>query len=273
MIFQPARTLRGVLRSNTSTSATRQSQRTNVQQRPNSTNSKSSPPPKEQPTSVSSNAPSRNFSSVAPAESAAKVTIPGPAWAWLEPLRPLAVPFQAYGRLQAKRPYVTQVSTATLIYYLGDMSAQHIAEQKPWEQHDWSRTARSVATGMIAAIPGYHWFLFLGDNFNYKNHLLSLTAKIIVNQSIFTPVFNSYFFGMQTLLAGGSAQDVVKRIGDCVPESWVNSLKLWPAVTAFSFTFVARSHRAVFAGFIAIGWQTYLNILNQRKAKAESIDA
>lgn len=40
-------------------------------------------------------------------------------------------------------------------------------------------------------------------------------------------------------------------------------------MTAFSFAFVRVELRGLFAGVIAIGWQTYLSILNQRAAKME----
>lgn len=53
-----------------------------------------------------------------------------------------------------------------------------------------------------------------------------------------------------------------------MPTSWVNSLKLWPAVTAFSFAFVPLEFRSLFAGGIAIGWQAYLSALNKRAEKA-----
>ena len=50
----------------------------------------------------------------------------------------------------------------------------------------------------------------------------------------------------------------------------INSCKLWPAVTAFSFTFIDAQYRSIFAGFVAIGWQTYLSYLN-RKAELEEV--
>lgn len=58
------------------------------------------------------------------------------------------------------------------------------------------------------------------------------------------------------------------RIKRTVPTSMINSLRLWPAVTAFSFTFIDAQYRSIFAGVIAIGWQTYLSYLN-RKAEVE----
>lgn len=74
---------------------------------------------------------------------------------------------------------------------------------------------------------------------------------------------------MQGALSGAGLTEIVERIGNTVPTSWKNSWKLWPVVTAFSFAFVKVEFRGLFAGVIAIGWQTYLSILNQRAAKME----
>lgn len=110
--------------------------------------------------------------------------------------------------------------------------------------------------------------MFLGNHFNYSSKVLSLATKVTINQAVFTPINNTYFFGMQAFLSGDSMEQVWDRIKRTVPTSMINSLKLWPAVTAFSFTFVDAQYRSIFAGVIAIGWQTYLSFLN-RKAEVE----
>lgn len=99
-----------------------------------------------------------------------------------------------------------------------------------------------------------------------------ITTQVVVNQLLFTPIFNSYFFGMQTLLAGASFDEIVQRIKHTVPTSWINSCKLWPVVTAFSFTYIPIQYRSIFGGVIAIGWQTYLSLLNQRAAAQEHLE-
>lgn len=76
---------------------------------------------------------------------------------------------------------------------------------------------------------------------------------------------------MQSLLSGHSLPAVWERIKATVPTSIVNSCKLWPAVTAFSFTFIPIEYRNVFAGVIAIGWQTYLAFLNRRAEEMEGM--
>lgn len=118
--------------------------------------------------------------------------------------------------------------------------------------------------------------------------MLSLVTKVTVNQIVFTPTFNSYFFGMQALLSGDSLEEAWERIKRTVPTSFVNSCKLWPAVTAFNFTYIQPQYRALFAGqslrgnlstyadiytgVVAVGWQSYLSWLNQRAAKEERIE-
>ena len=83
--------------------------------------------------------------------------------------------------------------------------------------------------------------MYLGTIFNYPSKTLSLATKVVVNQIVFTPVFNSYFFGMQSLLSGDSFADAWDRIKRTVPASFINSCKVWPAVTLLQFYICSAS--------------------------------
>lgn len=183
---------------------------------------------------------------------------PLPLWQRLGPLTTLAT---AYARSQKRRPWTTQFVSALVTYLVADLSAQTIASD---DDMDPKRTVRSLIIGGIVAIPSYSWFLWLSHNFNYSSRLLSLATKILVNQIIFTPTFNVYFFGAQAVLSGCSPAGVVERVVNTVPTSIANATCFWPIVTAFSFTFIPIEYRSVFSGVIAVGWQTYLALLNRR---------
>lgn len=173
-------------------------------------------------------------------------------------------PFHGYARMQQRSPLLTQLESSLVIYFLGDLSAQSVSSSGfETASYEPSRGLRALIIGGISSIPSYRWFMFLGNHFNYASHTLSLAVKIVVNQSVFTPIFNTYFFGMQSLLSGSTLAEAKQRVIDTVPVSWKNSWKVWPAVTAFSFTFILPQYRNVFAGVIAIGWQTYLSWLNK----------
>ena len=74
------------------------------------------------------------------------------------------------------------------------------------------------------------------------------------------------------MLSGASLPETWTRVQNTVPVSIKNSWKFWPAVTAFMFAFVPIQYRNIFGGTIAIGWQTYLSLLNQRAAKGEGVE-
>ncbi|KAB5572152.1 hypothetical protein GE09DRAFT_955938 [Coniochaeta sp. 2T2.1] len=201
-----------------------------------------------------------------PADSQIPVANNVPTLPFWQRLGPLTRAAEAYARAQRARPYTTQVCSSLVIYLAADMSAQSISGT----DYAPERTVRSLIIGAISSIPSYKWFVFLSQNFNYSSRLLSLGTKVVVNQICFTPLFNSYFFGMQAALAGDTLGEVWKRIRRTVPVSFMNSMKLWPAVTAFSFTFIPMEYRSIFAGVIAVGWQTYLSFLNRVAEKEEA---
>jgi protein Mpv17 len=87
---------------------------------------------------------------------------------------------------------MAQFMSALVIYFVGDVVAQSIGtpaaseadeEERGWLQkwaveRDWARTARALFIGGLAAVPGYRWFLWLGNSFNYSSKLLSLGTKV-----------------------------------------------------------------------------------------------
>ncbi|KAK7532898.1 Mpv17/PMP22 family protein [Phyllosticta citribraziliensis] len=197
------------------------------------------------------------------------ITPAAPAWVWLEPAMK---PLRFFERAQARRPLLVQFISSICIWFLGDLSAQSISSTEEDGSYSPLRALRAVVIGGIFSIPSYKWFMWLGRSFNYSSQILSLATKTVFNQLTFAPLFNTYFFTMQSLLSGATVEETVERVKRTVPVSWINSCKLWPAVTAFSFAFVPAQFRSIFVGIIAIGWQTWLSLLNQRaalKAKAE----
>lgn len=219
------------------------------------------------------------------------IPIPGMLLPTLPSLQPLVqrvgAPFRAYDRASSRRPYLTQFVSSCVIYFLGDLSAQTLQRNTPQassssiehsttadsptptpQPYDLNRSLRAVTVGAVFSIPSYKWFLFVSSHFNVAGRpYLSLLYKCTVQQFLFAPFFNSYFFGMHALLAGQSVQGAVETVKIALPVSWINSCKFWPVVTAGIFAFVKPQHRSVAAGMVAIGWQTYLGILNQRAAK------
>lgn len=197
-------------------------------------------------------------------------SIPGPSWAWIEPFTNSS-PVRTYNAMQKRSPLLTQFESALVIYFIGDLSAQLVGTTAFADgEYEPIRGVRAMIIGGISSIPSYKWFVFLGRNFNYStSHWVNIAIKIGINQTFFTPIFNTYFFGMQSFLSGNSWEVTRRRLIETVPVSWKNSWKVWPAVTAFSFTYIQPQNRSVFAGFVAVFWQTYLSWLNKNAEQKE----
>lgn len=203
-------------------------------------------------------------------------------------LRQLGAPLRAYNRAQTARPYLTQVLSSLTVYLLGDLLSQYIEyEQRPsteppscnekqqnlagqqtsfWsDSYSAHRSLRALLIGGTFSLPSYHWFLFLSHTTMLPTHpVFSLISKILINQLIFTTVFQLYFFSMHAVLSGSSP---VERVKECMPTAWTNSWKFWPIVSSINFTLIQPRSRSVFGGVVAVGWQAYLGIVNGRAGK------
>ena len=224
-------------------------------------------------------------------------------------LSTLLVPIRAYGRLQQRRPYLTQIVTSVSIWTAGDILAQYITskgQNSPFlASYDPFKTMRAMIIGGAITLPIYYWFNFLSTSrFSIAlpssllslltrgttnadgvariqrtaNFVLSLGNRIVVNQLTFTPVFLTYFFTSHAVLAPlitrspdpsalPSAGELGGKLAETVSRGFVNSWKLWPAVTAFQFTLVQPQYRVSVGWIATFGWQTYLGWLNMRTAR------
>ncbi|KAJ9662436.1 hypothetical protein H2198_001325 [Neophaeococcomyces mojaviensis] len=189
------------------------------------------------------------------------IDVPSPLWYYR--LGPVKNFFSWFSRMQRRRPLTVTIITSLTTYFLGDLLAQEIGR----EPYDPTRTIRMLFIGALASIPGYKWFLFLGSHFNYPSTVLSITIKVLIQQFFFAPIFNTYFFGMQAILAGASPSAVIERVKGTVPESVVSSAKFWPAVTALNFTVIPAHLRFAFSGVFAVVWQTYMSFLNRKEER------
>ena len=231
-----------------------------------------------------------------------QIQLPNQHWLWT-PLQPLSYPFNAYSRATKRRPYLTQFISSLVIYFLGDLSSQYIQQLVPappidasaatqiptftrstqaststtQSTYDVHRSIRALFIGGTISIPSYLWFMYLSKLWPTLPHMTSLWMKVGLNTVVFAPVLNTYFFTVHSVLSSDSgytwqakAEAAWLRVKSTVPRSWMNGCFFWPAVTAFSFSFVPPMHRSIFAGVAAIGWQTYLGLVNQ-SAKMEEL--
>lgn len=86
---------------------------------------------------------------------------------------------QGFAKIQAQRPYTTQICTSIVIWQCGDLSAQLLFPPEPidgendgdgsfdksqnLQEYDPWRTARHLTVGIVASIPSYEWSVYDGS--------------------------------------------------------------------------------------------------------------
>ncbi|KAK3105514.1 hypothetical protein LTR53_018288, partial [Teratosphaeriaceae sp. CCFEE 6253] len=165
-----------------------------------------------------------------------------------------------------RRPWLVQFLTTSTIFLLGDLSAQtvssHAFSTAPYSP---ARGARAWLIGAGLSIPGYTWFTWLARTFNFTGRAAwarTMGTKVLIQQCVFMPLVQTYFFSAQILLSGGSVGEARSRVLETLPTTWGNSWKVWPAVMVVTFTYVPVQYRSVVNGAVGCCWQTYLSWVN-----------
>jgi hypothetical protein len=76
-----------------------------------------------------------------------------PTLFWYQRLGPATRFFTWYDRRQTRNPYVTQLISSLLVYFVGDQLAQGAGG----EAYDGKRTLRHLTIGAVSSLPGYRW--------------------------------------------------------------------------------------------------------------------
>lgn len=110
--------------------------------------------------------------------------------------------------------------------------------------------------------------LMAGTTFQLYKSYQEFGGEDFCESDVFYTNFQYIFLWDADFARWGTLREAGERCRRTVPTSFVNSWKVWPVITAFSFTFIAPRSRSAFAGSFAVIWQTYLSWLNRAAEEA-----
>lgn len=178
---------------------------------------------------------------------------------------PLKRALQAYGTSQLCNPWITQISTSVVINCLGDVNAQFMFSEAGVD-FDVVRTLRMMLSGAILAIPGNEWYTRISFAFRSYSRPVAVGLRVTLSQVVFSPLILLGFFIVQGVLLGMGVKEIRDKIENTMPTAFIDSLKLWPAVSLVSFWLIPMEFRALLGGVASLGWNTWLSYLNSRPA-------
>ncbi|KAK3300189.1 uncharacterized protein B0H64DRAFT_380226 [Chaetomium fimeti] len=160
----------------------------------------------------------------------------------------------------AARPLLTQAITTSVLFAVGDITAQQLVDKKGVEKHDLARTGRMALYGGVVFGPAAAtWFKFLSARVNMGSANTTMLARVAVDQGVFAPTFIGVFLSSMAVLEGTSPAEKLQR---SYSEALLTNWMIWPFVQMVNFKLVPLQHRLLFVNVISIGWNCYLSFLN-----------
>lgn len=100
------------------------------------------------------------------------------------------------------------------------------------------------------------WYGFLQRRVAFKSAASTVTARVIADQLLFTPVHLTAFLSSMAFLEG---TDPAERLRATLVPSYKANLAIWPAVQAVNFSIIPLDYRVLFVNVVALGRSLSIN--------------
>ncbi|GFN83101.1 protein mpv17 [Plakobranchus ocellatus] len=176
----------------------------------------------------------------------------------------MAVTWGRYLRLLEKFPLATMAGTTGVLMATGDCVSQLAIERKTLQEYDLVRSGRFAVLGfcvMGPAMRGWYWTL---DKL-YTGSKMAALKMMATDQILMAPTFVGTFISLMAVLRGENLEGVKGKLKRDWLVVLINGYKIWPAAQFINFYFMPLRHRVLFVNFVALGWNTYLAWVTEKK--------
>jgi hypothetical protein len=94
------------------------------------------------------------------------------------------------------------------------------------------------------------WYSFLQRNIVLKSSAATTVARVVADQTIFTPVHLFCFLSSMSIMEGN---DPVEKLQTTFLPTYKANLTLWPAVQLANFSLVPLEHRVLVVNLVSLG--------------------
>ncbi|ORX41333.1 hypothetical protein BCR36DRAFT_588114 [Piromyces finnis] len=172
--------------------------------------------------------------------------------------------FRWYHRCLNTKPLLTQSLTTGVMFAVGDVIAQQLVEKRG-KEHDYKRTGRMSLFGACVAGPSTSlWYRFLDKYIVLPNKTHQLFARVFLDQCVYSPLSQIVYLGGTGVFEGSSPKEIKEKIKVGFGPAIMANYKVWPAFQFINFNFVPANYRSLGTNVVALGWNTYLSVLNQK---------
>ncbi|EJU04360.1 hypothetical protein DACRYDRAFT_20915 [Dacryopinax primogenitus] len=181
-----------------------------------------------------------------------------------------------YNSLAIRRPLLTGVVSAALLFGAGDVLAQQGVEKRGLARHDYIRTARLTAYGGLIFAPiicGWYGILERLPKAVITSPRFGVLLKVGLDQFVFTPGLIAVFFTSMTLMEGKGSEEVGRRLHGAWAPTLVRNWGVFIPTQLVNFSVVPLQHRLLVVNVVNLFWNTYLSYANSQATKEETVKA
>ena len=140
----------------------------------------------------------------------------------------------------------------------GDVLAQQVIQRKKLKDHNFYRTGKFFIIGSCFVTPVLRTWYSILDRFVRGSGGVVAMKKVLLDQTIFAPVFIASFFTVSDILGGKSLEGVKRNLDQNYFSTLKTNYYVWPAVQTVNFYFVPPTYRVILVNTVALFWNTYL---------------
>jgi hypothetical protein len=169
------------------------------------------------------------------------------------------------------------MGTAGILFFAGDAICQGIeflqkkrrgtkTKQQPSKEaptvkfsYDVARSLRMSAFGLTVIGPLGHFFYRLIDKKFPGKSVRTVLTKVVLDQTVFSPIYIPLFFAFEGWLEGLSRQEIIHNVKTRSIPTYIADCIVWPPAQTLNFWLVPPSQRVLYVSLVSIGWNVYLS--------------
>jgi len=172
-----------------------------------------------------------------------------------------------YNKMLEAQPLLTKALTSLTGFTLGDVLAQNFVEKV--DVYDPMRTLRLGSFGFLCHGTTGHYFYGFLDSKLPGTKPTTVATKVLIDQTMWNPIFGCMFFGYLNLVEGKTFEDYKKKLSADLKTAVMGSWAVWVPAHTINFAFVPPSQRLLYINTIQIGYNIFLSFLGNKKVESD----
>lgn len=171
----------------------------------------------------------------------------------------------AYNTALEESPLIAKCTTSMTGFTIADAMTQTLIEKIPF---DLKRLIRMASFGFLCHGSTGHYFYGFLDGLMPGTDPLTVALKVLIDQTLWAPVFMVMFFtymGLFDMAPATIIPTIKKLIFVAVSSSW----KCWIPAHTINFAFIPSNLRLFYINAVQIGFNCFLSIIGNQGVKDE----